>query len=767
MSRVQASEGHVGRRASPAGLRREPRLQIAAHRLVCPALILLAEAPVEGWTPSAARRLYPAQQQALVAEIGQERGNRQAQVLIDALRLGPANGLAAGGQERLRPPTALVQRAQDDDEEEEDVEEHSSERLREMRAARAAQAAGPPLTVVEVTPEEALEDLRGPGPMPQTAEIEENMRRELAISEGTETLLYINMPGLIGGMSFKRERMRPMFEALKRARDAITQEAVYQQWLENPADPARRAALDERIARFEEELGLGIRTEIRDGWQGRQAGDPAGAAAIGQACREIGETLRGERERLFAAGGPPAEALEIPDLGAVRDRLGEQHQRITGELVPGANRLALGSLGAGVRTAPLSSLSTLRAAISQAHQAVCERVRGASLARLDSLLGNAVLLAGQAAAAFDGLAEQMADHNQRVAYMVASIMDPDVVPILVPATRQTAAVTFRGERSTYHTRHESRMSYYEHAYMLAEAPPPRSLAEAPARRPSNARLARVGDVFRALSALNVAASEAKILAAIAYSEGGFGSTQTVDMVRLSWGILSFQGGALMNLLRRIRDESPAVFGEYFESFGITIREAGRTPAPVERQSREMAGPEEGFRTHEAYSVEDLLVYDHRARVWVAGNEGLAVIQGDPRYQALFVAAGNVGAVQMAQAAEACGRFIHPVRNQRLTLGDGEAGSSLRIGDFVNNEVAMFGLVDRKVANGNIGFASAMFNAYLEARGLTAQELAAAPNQPDIAAWVRGYDVDIRWDLADHLAPAGVEALSDSAYAGAV
>lgn len=739
----------TGRTTTEADHRRRERQEPSTVAGEQAPLLLIAPALSRGdpgtrqWLRSAGQA---AQRRQVAAALGQRQGNRLLQHQLAAIT------------DTTDAPRRHIQREDGEDEEEAPSHETPTARAETMSEERSAET---PVTEVVVTEEEARQDLYGAGPMPTTEEIEANMQRDLAITEGSENILYIDMPGLIGGMPYRRDFMQGIFATLRDARNAITEETVYRQWHDHPEDPQALAALNQRIAQFEREVGTGIRQQIRNYWQG-ESGDPTSASTIAAGCTEIGNAIEAERLALFPEGSELPGSLTIAEPNPLKERLRAQWQRIGSELLPLVRNLGLGR---GEDRRARQSLETLRTRIDQVRQIVDPSLSRRQVQTLSTRWTQAVASAREAAQSFTTLANQIAESGRRAGVMATAVMDPQTTPILVPMARRTAAVTFRGERSTYHTHHESRMSYYREAFMLTGAPPERSLSQVPTQG-GNTRQQRVRQVFDNLCQRGTAVSEAKMLAAIAYSEGSFGSTQSVDMVRFSWGILSFQGGALMGVLRRLREQDPAVFQAYFEDYGITIRERGRSPQPTEQTSREMSGRAEGVQSHEALGVSDLLVYDHRTRVWVSGNEGLAVIQSDPRYQALFVAAGNTTAAQAAQMEAARGSFIHSVRNEELTLGSAPNQHTLQVKDFVNSEVAMFCLVERKVASGNIGFATAMFQAYLRDRQIEATALPMQP-QTDIAAWVRGYRSGARWELADNLEPAGIPALSDSTYQGQV
>lgn len=696
-------------------------------------------------------------------------GNRQVQRLL-ARRIGSANK----PQQHKKAPLMIAR---------DDLEPAQGATSARAASSPSSMQASPPVEGARSEPTEARPDrieiteeeagvVEGPAGLPSIADIEMSMREDMQMTQSTQEILYINMPELIAGMGYTADRMQRIFRPLQQGRDRIVQPA-YSAWRAQPTVPARRAAFDQAMARFESEVGTGVRQQIRNYWQSRRVGDPANAKAIITALQAITRSLASEHETLFSSGSEspitlPA-LLEISAPRAIQSRLRAYSQCINGDLIRRTNGLRADNLGRSRTRRSVASLTRAAQRINQVISAIQRQLRGRAVSTLRTGLDQAIQQIRDAVSAFTLLVSDLQNHNRRITYMVTRIMNAQALPILVPTTRQSATVTFHGQQTRFRTHHESRMAYYAQPFQLTGVPTPSRLPAATGGHsnvPTGARERRMFDVYSRLRNLQVPVSEAKILAAIAGGEGSFSTTQTIDRVRFSWGIIQFQGMALMSLLRLLKERSPSIFAAYFETYGITIRQPGQTLAPVRPASRYVPGQEQGIGTSEAQGVDSLFVYDHSARAWTRGNEALAVIQRDPRYQALFVAAAQETDVQAVQMLAARGQFIHAVRNTSLMLGSAGSQRRLRISDFVNSEVAMFGLVERKVATGNISFATRMFNAYLQARRLTVESLQSSPHQADIASWVRGYQrIAVRWTLGEGLSTANVPALRNDSYAG--
>lgn len=235
-------------------------------------------------------------------------------------------------------------------------------------------------------------------------------------------------------------------------------------------------------------------------------------------------------------------------------------------------------------------------------------------------------------------------------------------------------------------------------------------------------------------------------------------------MRFSWGFIQFQGQSLINLLRHIQTTRPALFTRYFEQYGLTLAEPGRTPAPNRRRrERTVPGEDRGRPNTEARGVNELLVYDHESHEWVAGNEALHVIQGDPRYQSLFVAAGDDPGIQVAQMERAIISYCVPMRQLQVRFR--RARQTLPVNQFVNSEVVMFALISRAVGGGT-GFVSGMFNQFVNANDIAPEDI--INHQQELSDFVRGYranGVDIQWQRAENLPPAGIEPLRSTVYEG--
>jgi len=592
--------------------------------------------------------------------------------------------------------------------------------------------------------------------------------RDLALREETERALYINMPGLIAGMGYQRERMQSLFSRIRSGREQLVQSA-YNEWQQTPDNEVRQAAFEAAMRTFEEQVGSDVRSQAQQHWQRKQAGDHSQAQAMAARARQAQSALQAVTEQLLPDRSEPAVPLEATNLQDLRDRLVELRA-----LMPGDRELTalkLGQLGDDPSRELRASLRIGSQRITQLANSLRQAPRPGRMAVLQTRMQQATDSLQDAIGHLDRAAVAILQHNRRVQRMADRVLDPEQVPLLIPAVHRTATVIFGEGRYRYGTHQESRMAYFAEAFNLrgvtpAQAPP----SAVDPHLPNQPAPRRAYEVFQILQARAMPLSEAKILAAIASGEGQFSSVQAIDRVRFSWGFIQFQGAALMGVLRRIQENSPETFSRYFERYGVAIAESGRTPTPLARQERVIPGAG-GVPSREASGVEGLLVYDHRSYVWVGGNEALSVIQGDPRYQTLFVAAAQEPDVVYAQVLQARDAFVHSVRNERIRLASQGSQATLRVRDFANNEVVMFALVSRKVGSGNIAFASRMFNAYLAAEERTLEQLTTSPDQPGMAAFTRGYTIpggsQIHWQRAENLEQASIQPLSDSDYVGAV
>lgn len=345
-------------------------------------------------------------------------------------------------------------------------------------------------------------------------------------------------------------------------------------------------------------------------------------------------------------------------------------------------------------------------------------------------------------------------------------------------------VTFDDRSVRFRTHQESRMAYYGDVYNRIGSVRTTAPKGKPAKTPSNEngqeagqkkkfknkKIQRLYDIFHSLQDFNVPVSEAKLLATIASGEGSFSTTQTIDRVRVSWGLIQFQGHTLMQTLRHLQQNAPEFFRQYFEAYGIYLQDK-QNPIlkPSKRSDRLVTGESVGVPSKEAKGVSDLIVYDHSGSVWVHGNEALAVIQGDPRYQAIFAIAGEQAEAQAAQLMTARKSYLHNARNWKMTLGRGKNAKKISVGEVFNSELAMLPIIDRKVHTGNVKFVNALLKAYMINKGKTPEDLTIPPNQSDFSAFVVEYTKNhvesVRWHLVENLRASGIPDLSGSTYTG--
>jgi nitrate reductase NapE component len=332
------------------------------------------------------------------------------------------------------------------------------------------------------------------------------------------------------------------------------------------------------------------------------------------------------------------------------------------------------------------------------------------------------------------------------------------VPLLETVQQRRATVTYGGYSTSMQTHSDSRMAYFDEGYHGGN---PRAIGAETTRQ---GPVERATSIYNALRERQIPESEAKILAAIASGEGNFQATQAIDRVRFSWGFIQFQGASLIGVLRRLRSLNAAQFASIFESHGLMVRERGQpAPRPQPAGGRYVPGADRGQPNSEAGGVDDLRVYDHAAHQWRGGNDALAVIQADPRYQALFIAAGGTPDGQLAQLMSAIDGYVHRMRNLSVDFG-GRPPVRLRVSEFVHSEVVMWPLISRAVGGGT-DFVTPMFQAFVRRQGIAPADIAS--HQAELAAFVRSYTapgLDIQWQRTENLRPP-VPGLRPAVYDG--
>jgi hypothetical protein len=369
---------------------------------------------------------------------------------------------------------------------------------------------------------------------------------------------------------------------------------------------------------------------------------------------------------------------------------------------------------------------------------------------------------GAAATKLEGEATALEEAVKKLENAAARAIDTTKVAALVPKQQTTAEVEYDGYKMKYVNYQASALTYYADAYNLTKMTPPAATPPAAGTAAAvpaglNDAQKRVYEIYTLMQAKSFSTPESKVLATIASGEGNFYTTQTLDRVRVSWGLIQFQGDSLMKVLKSIKADSATFWQENFGKYGILLQDAN-SPTATDRNSRTIAGSEHGNTSNEASGVDTLLVYDHAAKVWVKGNEGLAVIQSDPRYQALFSAAGSQDEGKTAQLKVARDMYYNTALATKVKVGD----KTFALSEIFKTEKAIFGLVDRMVHEGNVSFMKKVLADYVAQKGIQPADLT-SQSQADLtsflAAYVKGSN-EIRWNLLTNV-PSQVGALSAS------
>lgn len=503
-----------------------------------------------------------------------------------------------------------------------------------------------------------------------TKQVAANMLADFKVTKTTDDILYVNMPGLIGGLGYDSGLMGKVYKALKKGKDKV--EPLYKALLtarkgsDQTLITAAQSAYDAALVTFEANEGKEARDLIKAAWDKKAK--------------------------------------------AKRDKAKQKRDQAT------AKRTAAGQT------------------------------------TKQKLLNAAQTLDGEADA-LEGTATKYETAGTRAA-------DSTKVAALTPVKQTSETVEHDGYSMKYVNYQASQLSYYADAFNLTKMTPPAATPNATATPiPSglNGAQKRVYEIYTLMQSKSFSVSESKVLATIASGEGDFFTTQTLDRVRVSWGLIQFQGDSLMKVLKNIKSDNASFFQENFGKYGILLQDS-TSPTATDRNSRTIAGSEHGNISNEATGVDTLLVYDHTAKVWVKGNEGLAVIQSDPRYQALFAVAGSQDEGKSAQLKVARDMYYKTALATKVKVGD----KTFALSEIFKTEKAIFGLVDRMVHEGNVGFAQKVLTNYVAAKNIQPADLPSTSQSElttYLAAYVKGSN-EIRWNLLNNV-PSQVGALSAS------
>ncbi|MFT7625759.1 MAG: hypothetical protein ACI9WU_004950 [Myxococcota bacterium] len=545
------------------------------------------------------------------------------------------------------------------------------------------------------------------GVFPTNAQIEANVARDLKLSESTTPYIFMNQPGFIGGVGYQKKRMQAVINHLKKAHKVVVDGAAYKAWEKKKDDAALTATLQADIQAAEVPHGAAARALVVKYWEARKKKDPTPILQPGKDLEGLEKKLGDAETSVFAGVDDKAEQVELVDHTARSRELAE----IEAALAKIGKSVLAGVYGSRTQRRALNrSVSKANKAVASARKAVKAKLKAAEVSTLAERLTAARKALTEARKLVVERAKAVADpvvkYNEDVARAVTFVGDVALVPALVIAPAKRATVTINGRRMTFKTHHHSRMAYYGDVYIPTGYGLPRT-AGTKATRKNEVRT----KMYEYVQKFGTT-SDAKVLASIAVGEGDFHTVQTIDRVRVSWGLVQFQGSTFVQALRNVESGDAAFFKSHFEAHGITFAKKGRTPAATKRTGREVAGADRSQPSSEARGVDSLMVYDHAASVWVTGNDALEVMQKDPRYQALLADAGTREEGKSAQMKVAMKEYLKRGLNTRLTFGKGGGKVTLRVREIFKSEVSIFGLTDRMVHTGNVKWAGKMLVQYM-------------------------------------------------------
>ena len=629
-----------------------------------------------------------------------------------------------------------------------------------------------------------------------TYDVSKKMLEDFEVRKTTKQILFINMPGFNAGMPYYPQRSTRILRLLRKGRKRVLPK--YRAHLNAPTNKDLRAEFDKAMQDFEAKEGTQARKVVYDFWVRQQVQ----AGQLTTTLTEISTLITQTNTALLADAEKLPKTLNVSNARELAGRLKDLEMKVGDGITSVRARMGWTTVFIGAERWKLArQLSVMRSRVRRLRNLVRpqgkrqeRKLRGGSVSWLSRLFSLITKQSQEVAQKITGLAgvknQEIAKFNQKCSRMATSIMDPRQVPGLIPTTKRTAIITFKGKRLTFGTHIESRLAYFANVFNLLGIKPAKKPPEKAEKTPGeekkfmeikNKHVRRkvqgVYDAYNTLKKIGCSESEAKILATISGAEGRFHTTQALDMVRFSWGLIQFQGASLLSVLRLLRDKYSGVFREYFEAYGIVIT-GGKPPIPglkkgqypgikpVKRKERFISGEARGIPSREASGVGSLLVYDHAKGVWVSGNEGLDVIQRDPRYQALFALVGQMAAGQKVQAEKALARYIHDIRETRVTLGGKGNRRTFRLKEIIKNEHSMFGLVETKVRRGNVGFVKGMLDSYMTKKGKKVDDMTSL-DQNELAMFVHAYlrKVNTRWFLLKFLKLAGIQDMRTNKYDG--
>jgi|GEM_PF-3347621 len=567
------------------------------------------------------------------------------------------------------------------------------------------------------------------------------------VSDSTEEHIHINTPGYLAGLGWNKTVMAPWFAEAKAGYE-VHVKAAFERYKVDGTDTSR-AAVDAAIAEFEKDHGKRVRQGVADYWARLPAGAPERLAATATEAGSLADEL--ERAR-----GQKLVSAEM--FKSIPDTLAAQMQNL--------ETLSTTDYSMGSKTMKEALAGTFTA-FRKAADSLKQLSRKSQVGQKQLRLATKKIRAGSAA--LSKLAAKAKEHSR----FAARALNVDELPLLQVVDRRTVKWRFKTDsQGTFKDKPNHRFAAYTETFHGTPRPlPAKGKGNKDGKKNGHeARIERIKKTVVDLRAQGVGESNSKMIAAVSGAEGKFDSVQAIDRVRFTWGMIQFATGHLVGVLKRIKDSQRAVWEEYFAPYGIAIgRPKGQTDPT--RDEREKPGQERGRATKEAAArdVRDLWVFDHAAKVWVQGNEGLAVIQKDPRYQMLFAAAGRTQGARVAQMTYGDAKYAKPwwSRSFKVKFAGDKKPSKIAYKACFRSEVAMFPMVHGAISGSGHANAIKALKKYATTHGLNADtieaHLASASAQAELAELVKKHTQrEVRWKTMQWASEAGYP-LDDTTY----
>lgn len=603
--------------------------------------------------------------------------------------------------------------------------------------------------------------------------VEANMNRDVKVVSGSvDDFLYTNIPDLVSGKG-KSKKAMAAWRLIKAYRNKHLN-PIFERYSKDPENAELKAEMDAAIAKMESEIGTEVRGLITDMW--------AGGGNLEQDFATESDSITKDVDLQATSLNKVTEDVDFDiktiDKGSYAEAFKGLKNRVY-KMRASAKKNGLSKTAKAGFNNP--SYKAMQALGSVAGQFKVKHFRQRHLEKAQLKMEEAKTHLATLETNMKAEVEASKAKREQLKTIIDKINDPEQIPLVKPVKRHRVSVEYTNPdeegdvvRANYKNKHESKIGVYENVW----SPIGISDKKGSFSRPKGPK--RGANIYNELKDNHgFTDSESKILGSISTGEGDYHSLNSVDMMRISLGMIQFAGTTFIKLLHDIQKTNSTYYKKQFGQYGLLITKGmpkSEIPTTVDRKDRHVPGAEHGKpldQSKKAYKQwhNMLVVYDHRTREWVKGLEAMDVLQSDPRYLALIQESGRDETMQLMQIKTAGSSFLRALRTAKITykdigIKDQPKGEGIEIKDIFNSESAMYGISATAVAAGTgkgKGLAKKVLKAIVKGEGITTPEQLKALSQETITAYFK--KIYSKWGRPTKLGEEIGSPLSDTTYSG--